>query len=203
MPGPTMPPAGTESLPAPRAPRRGFTDNALFGTALFVLTEVMLFAAFVSGYTIVRNAAPPGTWPPPDQPRLPFAQTAFHTAVLLASGVTLLLAQRAARRRGLAAAARPLLVSIALGLYFVVAQGVEWAGLLRQGLTVTSSHVGSFFYVIVGAHAVHAVAAIVALGFCWVRLRAGRLKPSVFGGSQLFWYFVVLVWPALYLVVYR
>lgn len=198
-----MAPAATEALRGPAPARRGFTDNALFGTALFVLTEVMLFAAFISGYTIVRNGAAPGAWPPPGQPRLPFEQTALHTAVLLASGVTLYLSHRAARRRGLAAAGPLLLVSILLGLGFVGAQGLEWAALLREGLTVTSSHVGAFFYVIVGAHAAHALAAIVALAVCWLRLRAGRLKPSVFGGSQLFWYFVVLVWPFLYLVVYR
>ncbi len=195
--------ARVDHLAVPAAQRRGFTDHGLLGMALFVFTEVMLFAAFISGYVIVRNGALPGAWPPPHQPRLPFAQTSVHTAALLASGVLLVLAQRAARARGLAAAERPLLGALVLGVYFVAAQGVEWAALLREGLTITSSQVGSFFYVIVGAHALHAIAAIVALAVCWVQLRAGRLKPSVFGTTQLFWYFVVLVWPALFLVVYR
>lgn len=192
-----------EPLAAPAAPRRGFTDDGLLGMALVVFTEVMLFAAFISGYVIVRIGTPPGLWPPLDQPRLPFGQTTIHTLVLLASGVLLFLAQRATRARGLAAAERPLLGAILLGLYFVVAQGAEWAALLRQGLTLTSSQVGAFFYVIVGAHALHAIVAIVALSVCWLRLRAGRLKPSVFGATQFFWYFVVLVWPAIFLVVYR
>jgi cytochrome c oxidase subunit 3 len=198
-----MAPALTEPLAAASAPRRGFTDHALFGMALFVLTEVMLFLSFISGYVIVSNAAPPGLWPPPDQPRLPFAQTALHTVALLLSGVALFAAHRAARAKGLAAAERPLLVAIALGAYFVVAQGFEWAALLGQGLTLTSSQVGSFFYVIVGTHALHAIAAILALAVVWVQLRAGRLKPSVFGATQLFWYFVVLIWPVVFLVVYR
>jgi cytochrome c oxidase subunit 3 len=182
--------------------RRGITDHGLFGMALFVFTEVMLFAAFISGYAIVRRSALPGAWPPAGQPRLPFAQTGVHTAALLASGVLLFLAQRVATRRGLAAAGRPLAGALVLGVYFVVAQGVEWAGMLRQGLTLTSSQVGAFFYVIVGAHALHAVAALVALAVCALRLRTGRLTPQVFGAVQLFWYFVVLVWPVLYLVLY-
>jgi cytochrome c oxidase subunit III len=182
--------------------RRGITDHGLFGMALFVFTEVMLFAAFISGYLIVRRTALPGTWPPPDQPRLPFAQAGIHTAALLASGLLLFLAHRAATRRGMPAAERPLAGALALGVYFVAAQGVEWAAMLRQGLTLTSSQAGGFFYVIVGAHAAHAVAAIVALAVCWVRLRGGRLTPEVFGTVQFFWYFVVLVWPVLYLVLY-
>jgi cytochrome c oxidase subunit 3 len=198
-----MGPAAAETLEGPAAERRGFTDHALFGMALFVFTEVMLFAAFISGYVIVSHRALPGEWPPPGQPRLPFRETAVHTAALLASGVLLHLAQRAARARGLAAAGRPLLFAILLGVYFVAAQGAEWVALLRHGLTLTSSQVGAFFYVVVGAHALHAVVAIAALAVCWVRLRAGRLKPSVFGATGLFWYFVVLVWPAIFLVVYR
>jgi heme/copper-type cytochrome/quinol oxidase subunit 3 len=199
-----MAPATTDRAPVPRPlPRRGITDNGLLGMGLFVFTEVMLFAAFISGYTIVRNAAPPGSWPPPGQPTLPFAQTLLQTGGLLASGVLLFVAHRAARARGIAAASTPLLAAIVLGLYFVVAQGLEWTALLRQGLTLTSSQVGAFFYTIVGAHALHAMAAIVALLWCWVLLRAGRLTRTVFGATQLFWYFVVLVWPFLFAVVYR
>ncbi len=194
--------AVTESIAAPAAPRRGFTDHALFGMALFVLTEVMLFLSFISGYLIVRKSPSMAIWPPPNQPRLPFEQTALHTLALLASGVALYVAHRTARQRGMAAAERPLLVSVALGVWFVAAQGVEWVALLRQGLTLTSSQIGAFFYTIVGTHALHAIAAIIALVVCWLQLRAGRLKPSVFGATQLFWYFVVLVWPVLYWRVY-
>ncbi len=171
--------------------------------AIFVFTEVMLFAAFISAFAIVQNAALPGMWPPPGQPRLPFERTAFNTVALLVSGVLLFVGHRAARSKGVAAAERWLIGAIVLGAFFVFAQGAEWAALLGQGMTLTSSQVGSFFYLIVGAHALHAVAAILALVVCWVRLRAGRLTSSVFGTVQLFWYFVVLMWPFLYLVVYR
>lgn len=194
--------AATDRTFAAGSPRRAL-DHGLIGMALFVFTEVMLFAAFISGFFILKNGVPVGAWPPPDQPRLPFGQTAFHTLALLASGALLYIAHRRAQARGLAAAERPLLGALVLGVYFVVAQGVEWAGLLRQGLTLTSSQIGAFFYVIVGAHALHAIAAILALAACWTMLKAGRLKPSVFGTTQLFWYFVVLVWPFIFLVVYR
>ncbi|MBI5836840.1 MAG: heme-copper oxidase subunit III [Candidatus Eisenbacteria bacterium] len=195
--------AATERLGAPPAPRRGFTSHGVFGMALFVFSEVMLFTAFISAFLIVRGGTAPGAWPPAGQPRLPFAQTAVHTLALLASGVALWLAARSGGRRATVASGGPMLAALALGAYFVAAQGVEWAALLREGLTLTSSQAGAFFYVIVGAHALHALAALAALALCWARLRAGRLTPGVFGATRLFWNFVVLMWPVLYLVVYR
>ena len=83
------------------------------------------------------------------------------------------------------------------------AQGAGGGSLLKQGLTLSSSQVGSFFYLIIGAHAVHVVCALGILAWCWSGLLTGTFRPSRFGAAQLLWYFVVLVWPVLWLVVYR
>ena len=190
------------TLPRPLA-RRGFTDHALFGMAVFVFTEIMMFSGFISAFLITRHSSPPGSWPPADQPRLPFERTAVNTLVLLASGALIWTAHRALRRSGPDAARTPLTLGLALGALFVGLQGMEWAALLKQGLTLSSSQVGSFFYLIIGCHALHVLIALGLLTWCWVSLLAGRLLPSRFGAAQLFWYFVVLVWPVLWLVVYR
>lgn len=184
-------------------PDRGrLVQNGVFGMAIAVFVEVMLFAGFISAFIIVRQSSPPGLWPPPDQPRLPIATTAFNTAMLLASGVMLFLAHRAFGRRGHRPAARLMGISILMGGFFVVLQGIEWARLIGQGLTLTSSQLGGFFYTIVGAHAAHAATAILVLAFHWRAMRVGRLSPSAFGAGQLFWYFVVLMWPVIYWQVY-
>ncbi len=96
----------------------------------------------------------------------------------------------------------PLTLGLGLGALFVGLQGMEWAALLKHGLTLTSSQVGGFFYLVIGCHALHAIVALGLLASCWVALLRGRLKPSRFGAAQLFWYFVVLVWPVLWLVMY-
>jgi heme/copper-type cytochrome/quinol oxidase subunit 3 len=85
----------------------------------------------------------------------------------------------------------------------VALQGGEWVALLGQGLTLTSSQLGSFFYVIIGTHALHCLVAIFALGVAWQRMMARKLTESRLIAVEMFWYFVVLVWPALYLLVYR
>lgn len=194
----TVPESGILEFPR----RRKLAENGVLGMALVVFVEVMLFAGFISAYIIVENSNIPGLWPPPNQPRLPIERTAINTAALLASGVALWLAHRAFRRGDAARAARLMGVSILLGAFFVLFQGAEWVALIRQGLTMTSSQLGSFFYLIVGAHALHAVAALIGMVVYWRALRAGRLTASAFGAIQLFWYFVVLMWPVIYWKVY-
>jgi cytochrome c oxidase subunit 3 len=83
-----------------------------------------------------------------------------------------------------------------------VFQGIEWANLLSQGLTLTSSSLGGFFYLIVGIHALHAVAALALLSRTYLRLRRGWLASSQLAAAEAFWYFVVALWPILYLRVY-
>ncbi len=191
------------SGPSPAAPRRRkFAEDGVFGMALFVFTEAMLFIGFISAFIVAENGAPAGLWPPPGQPRLPVASTAVNTVALLASGVCLYLAQRRFQRSGPRSALGLMGIAFLLGFFFVVFQGVEWARLIAQGFTLTSSQLGSFFYLIVGAHALHALCALAALGLAWHSLRAQRLTNSAFGAVQLFWYFVVLMWPIIYFKVY-
>ena len=180
--------------------REPLIPSGVMGMLIFVFTEVMLFAGMISAFTIVRSSAV--VWPPPGQPRLPFEATAVDTAILLASGLALYWARRRFDRSR-AAARLPLLVAIVLGGVFVLVQGGEWVAMIGQGLTITSSTLGGFFYLIVGAHALHAVAALSLLGVTLARLQRGWLASSQLGTAEVLWYFVVGLWPVLWLVVYR
>ena len=174
-------------------------SNGVLGMSLFILTEIMLFAALVSSFSIVRASS--AIWPPPDQPRLPFEETALNTLALFLSGVFLFIAQRRFDAdRG--SARTPLILSIALGAFFVVFQGWEWTSMLAQGLTLTSSMLGSFFYLIVGTHALHAIVAVGLLVQSWRRLESGWLQPSQLATAAVLWYFVVGAWPVIYWRVY-
>ena len=194
-----MSPPGARLRLASESTRRPVVPSAVLGMLLFVAAETMLFAGMISAFTIVRTSAV--MWPPPGQPRLPLASTAVNTVALLISGFFLHAAQRAyARDRE--SALRPLGIALGLGSFFVLFQGVEWVALVRQGLTLSSSTLGSFFYLIVGMHALHAVAALGLLAHTWLRMRQGWLVQSQLAAAQVFWFFVVGLWPILYLVVY-
>ena len=174
-------------------------SSSVLGMLLFVAAEVMFFAGLISAFTIIRAEAP--IWPPANQPRLPIERTAINTIALLFSGVALAIAQRAFTRDR-RSARTPMLVAMLLGGFFVLFQGAEWWALIRQGLTLTSSSLGSFFYLIVGLHALHAVIAICLLAAAWWRLQRGWLAQSQLVTAAVFWYFVVGLWPVLYGVVY-
>lgn len=179
--------------------REPLVPNGVLGMLIFVATEAMLFAGLISAFTIVKAGSP--IWPPRDQPRLPIEETAFNTAALLLSGVLLYVAGRRYQRDH-TAARTPLLAAMLLGGFFVIFQGAEWVALIGQGMTLTSSTLGSFFYLIVGVHGLHAIAALGVLFYTWLRIQRGWLAQRQLATAEVFWYFVVGVWPVLYLVVY-
>ncbi len=77
-------------------------------------------------------------------------------------------------------------------------QGYEWVRLIGFGLTTTSSIYGGFFYLIVGAHALHVLAGLTFLAavFWLCRSRATVVAASIY------WFFVVGLWPVLDGLVY-
>ena len=181
--------------------RQQVVPHGVFATVIFVLCESMFFGGLISAHTIAETSALTA-WPPPGQPRLPAEATLINTIALLVSGGLLGVAHRQFRRGLRFKVKLPLLAAIALGTFFVAFQGYEWVQLIREGLTLTSSTHGGFFYLIVGAHGLHALAALVALYFVYKGLSTGKLGPGLFGGAAIFWYWVVIMWPILYWKVY-
>ena len=174
----------------------GTFDGAKVGMLIFLGAETMLFAGFVTAYLVFRLRAP--VWPPPLQPRLPVGVTAVSTAVLLLSGYTMWRALRAARDGDDGGLGRSLARTGLLGATFLAAQGYEWTRLLTFGLTAPSGIYGGTFYTLIGAHALHVLAALAWLSILLLATRRGPMVP-VFG---MYWYFVVGLWPILYTLVY-
>lgn len=183
----------------PPQPVERKVPSAVLGTLIFILTEIMLFGGFVSAFLVSRSAAP--AWPPPDQPRLPIEETAFNTVALLLSGALVYYAGRRFEDDR-AKAKLPMMIGVLLGAFFVVFQGVEWVQLVSDGLTLQKSPHASFFFLIVGAHGLHVIGGTLVLFNLWLRLQTDRLSSEAFWAGRLFWYFVVLMWPILYYLVY-
>ena len=184
--------------PPPR-PNKPVVPSAVLGTMIFIMTEAMLFAGFISAYAIAKANVP--VWPPAGQPRLPIETTALNSVGLLLSGLLMLYAGRVYAANP-SKARTPLLASAALGVVFVFAQGFEWVGLIQEGLTLQTSAHSAFFYLIVGIHALHAVGGISVVLWQARHLVRGTMDADAFWATRLFWYFVVLLWPVLYWQVY-
>ena len=178
-------------------------NKSIFGLLVFLTTEVMFFGGLISTFLILRAGSP--LWPPPGQPRLPVGVTAVNTLVLLLSAWTMRRAVRAIRAGERSALVRWLAATAVLGGTFLAVQGTEWVRLVKYGLTFASSVYAGTFYSIIGAHGLHVLG---GMTFLLVVLRKAVSQSYSARGhlgvtlSSIYWYFVVGIWPVLYVLVY-
>lgn len=178
-------------------------DKGVLGLLVFLGTEVMFFAGLISAYTVLRAGSP--VWPPPGQPRLPIVVTGINTAILLLSAFTMHLALRAARRDRRSGLLVWLTATAVLGGLFLAVQGYEWVRLVGFGMSLSSGVFGGTFYTLIGAHGIHVLGAVVSLLIVLGAARAGCYTTENHSGvvlCEIYWMFVVALWPLLYLLVY-
>jgi len=156
----------------------------------------MMFAGFTSAYIVKSNQA---GWQPVQMPKIFF----LSTVLIIASSITVYLAQKAMGNRE-AAKYRTLLTATAvLGLAFVVTQFIGFSELWAQKITLRESIAGSFFYIIAGVHGLHVVGGIVALFVLLLRTYSSKKKfysTAPVETAALYWHFVDLLW--IYLFVF-
>lgn len=178
-------------------------SNARLGLMMFIGAEVMFFAGLIGAFLVLRLSS--DVWPPPSQPRMPVWITGFNTLVLLGSGVAMHRASLAARMREPVRLSGWLLTTAVMGALFLCIQGYEWVRLIGFGLTMWSGLYGSTFYALIGLHGLHVLGALVWVAVVWALARKGRYGSGQALGVELcnmYWLFVVALWPVLYGLVY-
>jgi len=178
-------------------------SNTRLAVIMLITGETMLFAGLIGMYLIFRLSA--ATWPPPDLPRLPLGITVLNTIVLFASIVPMRLALASARANRPDAAARAVARTTMLGALFLAIQGIEWFRLVTHGLKLSSGTYGATFYVVIGCHAFHVLAAVVWLATLTLLARSRPLTSRHHAGLEmctLYWYFVCGLWAVLFPLVY-
>ena len=195
MPQRTVPHAVQETSPP-------VVSNTRLAMLVVIAAESMLFAGLIGTYLVFRLSR---TWPPPDLPRLPLALTAANSILLFASLVPMTRALRAVRRDDRATLVRALELTALMGAFFLVVQGFEWVRLVRHGLTLGGSMYGATFYVLIGCHAAHVLAAVVWLTVTAFLARRGAFRATRHGALEMcgiYWYFVCALWVILFPLVY-
>lgn len=187
------------------AKEKKIVSNGVLGMLLVLTTEAMFFAGLISAYIVNRAGA--AVWPPPDQPRLPIEITAVNTLVLLASGVAIYLFGRKFRSAEIAGNGKTglLITTLILGTTFLAIQGTEWVKLIGYGLTTHSGIYGAFFYTLIGMHGFHVLVGLTILLYLFFKLRKEEDKQTaknLITIASMYWYFVVAIWPILYILVY-
>ena len=175
--------------------------NYQFGVILFIATELMFFAALVSAFIVIKASAS-SQWAPPLGAMLPKEVTLINAFILLMSGLFMFLSARAFQNSDVSRCKAYFKQAIFLALVFVGVQGFEWVRLLSHGMTISSGIFGACFYLIVGAHAIHAFSGAIGLTVMYYWLNREALSTDGLWAMQIFWTFVVAVWPILYWLVY-
>lgn len=176
--------------------------SGVLGMLIFVACEVMFFLALFSAYFVSKSKVG-GGWAPPGDIRLPVLATGFNTLILLASGFLLTSAVKAYKDPSSRSKAFNLFVqAVLLGAFFVAFQGYEWMNLLRYGMTIGSGLFAATFYLIIGSHAFHAIGAILAMLLMLPKVKKQSATVDGMKAMQIFWLFVVGIWPILYGLVY-
>lgn len=190
--------------------RQGLS-NGMLGFILFIASEVMFFGGLFAAYFIARADA--AEWPPeylltPEQVaagvklEVEFALPFIATILLVLSSVTIQLGVWSIRKGDRTALVRWLIVSIVLGLVFLVAQIYDYSQLhFRADDTVY----GTTFYTLTGFHGAHVAGGVIFMMVVLARSMAGQFSAArheAVEACSFYWHFVDVVWIALFTVLY-
>lgn len=171
------------------------------GVISLIVTETALFTIFAVAYLFYIGKSSSGPYPaevlePP----------ILATICLLASSVTIIMAERAFKTEASGSFKLWWLITIVLALVFLGWTALEWRQLIYQhNLTISTNLFGTSFYSLVGLHATHVIAGLILLNLVfWLSLR-GLVTRSHFEHIEMiswYWHFVDAVWVVVFTIVY-
>ena len=177
-----------------------------YGMALFIVSEVMFFAAWFWAF-FNASLFPPvsieSIWPPPGvQPFDPWDLPFLNTLILLMSGVTVTWAHHALREGNREHTLQGLGLTIILGATFTAVQAYEYTHAafgFRDGIY------SSTFFMATGFHGAHVLIGTIFLVVCFFRAYNNHFKPDHhfgFEAAAWYWHFVDVVWLFLFCCIY-
>jgi heme/copper-type cytochrome/quinol oxidase subunit 3 len=173
-----------------------------FAMWLFIMSDVMTFAACVAAYAFLRNAST--EWP---RPFHSITNVAVMTLIMLTSSLTMLMALGAAKATDKARAFRWMLFTAAGGVLFTLLHIRDWMGMMEQGVGLLKNPwgpaaFGAAFYSITGFSLAHISVGTIALIVVAIRYQGGRYNADDVELFNLFWQFIGLVWLFIVPLVY-
>lgn len=167
-----------------------------FALWLFIVTVIMIFAAFTSAY-IVKQAE--GGWDYFELPGL----FAFNTVLIVLSSVTLQWAYFAAKRDNLRQNQLAIGLTAVIGIAFLIGQIMGWQEMVKLGkFFVGGNPSASFVYVLTSVHAVHLVSALIYLVVMVVKAFRYKVHSKNMLNMEMsttYWHFLGGLWVYLYL----
>jgi cytochrome o ubiquinol oxidase subunit 3 len=173
-----------------------------FGFWLFLLSDIILFAALFATYSVLSGSTAGG---PTAAGLFDKKHVFLETMCLLISSVTCGFGSLAVQRADGRAVHFWMGITFLLGATFLSLEGKEFAGMVAAGAGPSHSAFLSAFFTLVGTHGLH-----VSLGLAWLVIMLLQLstlgfKPMVarrFFAFGLFWHALDIVWVGVFTIVY-
>jgi cytochrome c oxidase subunit 3 len=185
------------------------------GTIVWLSSELMFFAGLFAAYFTIRNISPELWSQETSKLDLPFAT--INTTILVLSSVTCQFGVFAAER-GKPGRTGSLLqigkwgmrewfvLTYFMGAIFIAGQATEYATLVTEHTTISSSPYGSMFYLATGFHGLHVLGGLIAFLLVIARTFVARKFTHEQAISAIvvsyYWHFVDIVWVGLFATIY-
>jgi cytochrome c oxidase subunit III len=174
--------------------------NSKFGFIVFLLSESIIFISFFVGYTLYKTSLT--DWYPEGVTGLETHEPLINTIVLVSSSFVIYVAERYLHDQKLWGFRLFLLITMAMGSYFLFGQAVEWRSL---PFSYQSGQFGSLFYLLTGFHGLHVLTGVLLQGLMLSRsFVPHNYDNGSFGveATSLFWHFVDVIWIVLFILIY-
>ncbi|MFD2588464.1 heme-copper oxidase subunit III [Croceitalea marina] len=165
-----------------------------------IISLVMAFAGWTSAYIVSSKRE---DWL--DNIELPQAFF-ISTVLIIISSITYILAKRAAKKNYQKQVTNFLLITLVLGISFIVLQFVGFSQMLESGYYFTgptSNIKMSYVFLIAFVHILHVVAGLISLLVVITQQLRKKYTPENMLGLELgatFWHFLDILW--VYLIVF-
>lgn len=179
------------------------SDNAKKMMLWFgIVSLIMAFAGWTSAYIVSSSRE---DWLKDfDLPSAFF----WSTLIIVVSSITYFLAVQATKKDKKSQATTYLLVTLVLGIFFIVLQFVGFSQLIGNGFYFTgptSNITMSYIFLIAVVHVAHVVAGLISLIVVIVNQMRNKYSSTEINGLEIgatFWHFLDLLWVYLILFFY-
>lgn len=177
----------------------------LGGAGTGMPTHMVLWPDFQAHWPLLHTPDPTG-FDQPKQAMAPQGIPAINTLILLTSSVTVTWAHWGIKRDQRWRLIIGLLLTVLLGVVFLVLQAHEYAeAYANLNLKLSSGVYGSTFFLLTGFHGAHVTAGATILSVMLLRAFSGHFNASrhfAFEAASWYWHFVDVVWLCLFIFVY-
>ncbi len=166
-----------------------------FALWLFIVSVVMIFASMTSAY-IVRMSE--GNWLEFELPDIFW----YTSIVIILSSISLHWAYLSAKKDSLDQLRVALVVTVILGISFLVGQWYSWVALVDQDVYFVGNPAGSFLYVFTGLHAIHLISGVIFLIIVLISSLRFKIHSQNMAQMEMcvtFWHFLGGLWLYLFM----